>query len=374
MKKTILMVAAATLALTSCSNGEDVTVNNGTAIDFRAAMAMNSRSTDGQIVTTGNLGTITVSAFKGTTPYFKGVDFSKMEGATNYTSATKYYWPSDGSTITFWATRYGQTGAAIASDGITYTGYSIASAINDQIDLVAGTTTGSKSNETTGADLPFKHLLSQIEVKAKCSSSDFTVKVKGVRIARVYGTANGTFSAFTNAASQREGKAEWTGHSGAKLYYNTTPYASGEEIPLTGDAVSVMGADGNAILMPQPITSWIANPERSTTWTDNGGAYIALNVQIMNKVEGETTAVQIYPATEGAYGWTAVPVTLPEGATSWEPGKKYIYTLDFANGAGYVEPGPDPDPENPGHPVLGDPIKFKVTVEGWTDAPVDTTL
>lgn len=58
--------------------------------------------------------------------------------------------------------------------------------------------------------------------------------------------------------------------------------------------------------------------------------------------------------------------------TKWEPGQKYVYTLDFSNGAGKVDPekpmpGPT-DPFKPGEDVLGSAIKFTVTVTPWTSA------
>ena len=114
---------------------------------------------------------------------------------------------------------------------------------------------------------------------------------------------------------------------------------------------------------------------------------------------------------DDAYGWVAVPIS-----THWEAGKKYVYTLDFATGAGVVAPptggenkfdpglpgdkddkdhpkndgdddnddgdddekkpggggkgeGPDPDPEVPktGDTILDTPIMFKVTVTEWTE-------
>lgn len=88
----------------------------------------------------------------------------------------------------------------------------------------------------------------------------------------------------------------------------------------------------------------------------------------------------------------------------WEKqqGKKFVYTLDFSNGAGMVDPldpGPDWDAsKDPDYavPILGgkirfgvtvsewgtddknvdlkDPEKFDVTVDGWTDDKKDAPL
>lgn len=63
------------------------------------------------------------------------------------------------------------------------------------------------------------------------------------------------------------------------------------------------------------------------------------------------------------YAWASIPLS-----GTWEQGKKYIYTLDFTEGGGNV----DPDDPHPGESVLGEPIKLKVTVNDWTDA--DSTI
>lgn len=82
--------------------------------------------------------------------------------------------------------------------------------------------------------------------------------------------------------------------------------------------------------------------------------------------------VRVYPSV-GEYDWVAVAVN-----TKWEPGQKYVYTLDFSNGAGKVDPekpmpGPT-DPFKPGEDVLGSAIKFTVTVTPWTPASEDVTM
>ena len=66
--------------------------------------------------------------------------------------------------------------------------------------------------------------------------------------------------------------------------------------------------------------------------------------------------------------------------TNWEAGKKYVYTLDFTNGAGKVDPEKeeptDPtDPFHPGDDILGDsPIKFTVTVTEWVEEAKDINM
>lgn len=123
-------------------------------------------------------------------------------------------------------------------------------------------------------------------------------------------------------------------------------------------------ANDNAMLLPQQLVAWTS----ATDPTNNAnGAYIALKIQITTK-----DGARVYPA-KGDYDWAAVAI-----GTNWEAGKKYVYTLDFSNGAGKVDPEKkkpvDPtDPFNPGEDILGKPIKFTVTVTPWVpaDQPVE---
>ena len=74
--------------------------------------------------------------------------------------------------------------------------------------------------------------------------------------------------------------------------------------------------------------------------------------------------------------------------TKWEPGKRYVYTLEFFGqngGGGKYDPdptNPDPDPEKDkdidkdpepdkegGDPILDKPIFFTVTVDDWVEQP-----
>ena len=75
--------------------------------------------------------------------------------------------------------------------------------------------------------------------------------------------------------------------------------------------------------------------------------------------------------------------------TKWQPGKKYVYNLEFCgtqSGAGVYPPtlpgefpsGDDiitdrPGGKDIGDTVLDDPISFTVTLEEWTDAGVTET-
>lgn len=120
----------------------------------------------------------------------------------------------------------------------------------------------------------------------------------------------------------------------------------------------------NAMLIPQgATTAWDVENDKQNA---NKGTYISVLLRITKTADNSN----VFPA-EGAdtYGWAAVPASF-----TWKKGNKYVYTLDFTNGAGRVDPvtpGPDvkpqPDGKDPdkGDKILGDPIKFTVTVTPW---------
>lgn len=97
MKKQLFLVVVAALAMASCSKDESTGINNGNAIDFRAAMQTRASET-----TTANITNFFVTALdKNNANYFSDAEFTK-DGAF-FTSTPAYYWPSDGSYGYFWS-------------------------------------------------------------------------------------------------------------------------------------------------------------------------------------------------------------------------------------------------------------------------------
>lgn len=234
------------------------------------------------------------------------------------------------------------------SGNITLTNFTVAEDIADQVDFITSNATGNKKdNEESGVELTFNHRLSQIELQAKTDNTDYTFTVTGMRIGRPQTTASFDFE-----------KNEWT----LDDWHDTYVYESScDPVTLGSEPQSIMGASGNAMLLPQTLTPWspVNDPDNVAR-----EAYLSVLVRITNKATGSV----IYPFSNDTkkdengnprqYAWASIPLS-----GTWEQGKKYIYTLDFTEGAGNV----DPDDPTPGEPVLA-PIKFKVNVMDWTDA------
>lgn len=116
------------------------------------------------------------------------------------------------------------------------------------------------------------------------------------------------------------------------------------------------------ILVPQALTA--ATDYASTEkYAKLNGTFIAVKLYILNAANDALIA---------GGGETGSPTTIwaiwPIGGYSWEPGKKYTYTIDLAGG-GYYEQNNDGDDDL--DPLLeGAEIKFvSVTVDEWTDVP-----
>ncbi len=344
MKTTLLfMIGLSAIGLASCSSDEPLSINHGSAIDFRPAMAQRSRATE---ITNANLSSINVTALMGDEILFHDLDFSK--GTDNYfTSSPEYYWPADDSELTFYAYAPTTTGGTVTinSNTKTLSDFTVAPAIADQIDFITSTATGKKStNEATGVELDFDHQLSQIEVLAKADNEAYTFEVSGIRIGEP--VAEGSFD-FADG--------NWTIGSQKAIYDETYTART-----LTATAQSVMGDGGNAMLIPQQLIAWDPVNDASNS---KAGAYLSIKLTVSTT----ETGVKVYPyPSDTNCQWAAIPID-----TNWQPGKKYVYTLDLSHGAGYVDPH---DPQ-PGNPVLGGPIKFTVNVLDWeeTDVPVSMT-
>ena len=369
---TTLLIAFAALGLASCTEDEPLSFNNGEQISFRPAMG--SRATE---VTNANLSSFYVTSFLGDSPYFNKVEFSKGAGGF-YNSLQSYYWPGDNSNLAFYAFspslaelfpddiiseadeadfyNSGDNGLIFNASEKKLANFRVADSIKNQVDFITAYATGNrKENEQAGLELTFDHRLAQIEIQAKSSSPAYTYKVVGARIGRA--EFIGTFDFTTN---------QWT----LDDWHDTAIYdTSCPEVTLTSTPVSIMGAAGNAMLLPQARTPWQPTDDPDNVARE---AYLSVLVRISATETGAViypfpSDTKIDPATnqKRQYAWASIPI-----ATNWEAGKKYVYTLDFTNGAGVV----DPDDPTPGKPILGDPIKFTVNVDPWQETPEATPM
>ena len=381
MKRKCILGLAGLMVLGACTNDEVIDVKQTRSIDLRPLIENSTRAT---ATTVANLGSFKVDVLKGTETY-GAMTVTGSDNGTKWTTSPLTYWPSDASQrLDFYAYAPTSTeGVTINGTDKKITSYTPSTTVADQKDLVIAYNTGTKTaNEASGVPLLFKHALSQIEVKAKCANANMKVEIIGVKVVSV--AKDGTFT-FPTATTQ-----SGTGHELALGLWNTassqkTAYMVRNSAPveLTKTAQSLMpSTSGTFMLIPQAITPW--NKQNNAT---TAGSYISVLCRISN-VSGDNETL-IFPTTAGKYGFSAVAIGTTKSDKTWEPGKKYIYTLEFFgtdSGGGRFDPDPTvpdggggdtdvdtTDPKDGGKEILK-PITFTVDVEDWTEMPVDLNM
>ena len=385
MKKAFYMMAAAAIALSSCSSEETTDVAKSSNITFRSAVGFNTRGIEMTNAVGYKMTKMTVSAFdESGAEFFKNYVFNESNG--EFTSSEHPSWPNHGN-LNFVAYSHSGgdwAGAApvLKNDGATIDAFSPKAEIGEQLDVVFAKGTGNKAdNEAGGLLLNFDHILSQIKIKAKHSSDTYTYQVKGIRIVYVGGSASYTFNPKSDAT-----KHTWTAPATKNVVYEKV---FDQAVNLTKDATvdltdkcNADGKVGGAMLIPQTLTVWNGTDVAANKTDDfSGKAYISL---LINVKRGTTS---IYPSgdTDGSkFGWAAVaiPADADQTTASWVAGNKYIYTLNLTNGCGQVDPvdpGTDVNPDgadtskpkdpNKGEKIFGKEIKFTVKVVEWKPTP-----
>ena len=377
----------AAAAMSSCSNDKVMDEVEGSAISFRTSL--DRLQTRGTVKTLANLGSFNVTAItSGNETYFTDVTVSSTDNGNSWATTGNYYWPGKNLQFFGYAPTSGIGTVTINGTTKQIADFSPAANVANQVDLLAST---SKAQSSEDVAMNFKHILSQISVKAKCSNDDVTIKVLGVKLGNI--GSKGTFT-FPTTETVTEGftwNTPWNLSDAVTASYMVGAKSDGSAVTLESEtAQSIMSE--NFFLIPQTLTAW----DGSTT---NSGAYIGVlcNIKVANgnNAGEDYKTVQIYPNETDKYAFAAIPIN-----TTWEPGKKYVYTLDFCGtgttttgGCGKVSPDQTAPSgcgvsstitneidatgitKNVGDDIFGGAIKFSVTVEDWgTETAVDVTM
>jgi len=282
MKK-ILFAAVAALAITGCSQNEEIEKAAKTAeIGFNAIVKNTTRAA---VTNMGNLGNfkvhsyITGTAFDGTTAelgtaYMNGVLFETIDNTTwtKATSDTKtYYWPSDASKSDKEADEPGDLVVAYESNK-------------------TATSEGVNAGKLT---LNFKHILSRINFAYIPGNTNLTYTVTAVKIADIKGgTAKYTFSASNGA---------WDVTSGTSKEYTYTVTQSPNVVE-NKSYYMLGGEDASLMLFPQDVAKKVI----TVTYTSK-----------------DDDGVQVFSGDK--------TVTLPDNS-KWEVGKNILYILTLPAG------------------------------------------
>ena len=342
------------MMLGSCSNDETVEFAKENAISFRSVVGLNTRALNMTQDTLERKGMYVTTFTKDGARLYPETHYELTEGVWVATPAQSWGGYSElNFFLTYPKLDEWQGGAELTETSKTVT-VTVNENIPEQKDYVAANVTASKTGGAVSVSL--KHVLSSVEIRAKNTNGAYTYRVKGIRL-------NGVNNQAVVDLSKQTVSWGLVTPQSYELKYNTP-------VELDGTVKSIMGEAKNAILPPQApndgilIETWdgtsaIVTPDK---------AYISVLINLT-----ATAGANIYPAGSGStddtrtYGWVAVPVEF-----RWESGKKYVYTLDFSEGAGRVDPYDPGVDVNPGatdpdkaKPILGGLICFGVTVTEW---------
>ena len=395
MKKAFYMMAAAAIALSSCSSEETTDVAKSTAISFRPTVGFNSRGAE---LNNTNFTEMWVSGFDmgaatGVGNGFEDVKFNKQGAGNEFLPDIPLFWQA-GSELRFFAINPAKANwhgtLTFTKDDAKLTDVTIPNNIEEQKDLVIGSVTAQANNhmDGKGVDLTLNHILSQINFKAVNTNKRLTYHIAAIRIVNAKNSDTYSYNAGTKVGT-------WTGNTTGKVTYElnfkdnpivldgTKKTDGATEADNYDRTTAFLTHEGHgAMLVPQSLTPWNGAEVNDAAQFD-GGSYIALLVNVRF-----TNGTYVYPKKangEEDYGWIAIPLPKNNAGgdkAEWKMGNKYIYTLNLSEGCGKVAPeNPNPDggkvePDGatdpkPGANIFGKPIKFTVTLAPWTPNPAD---
>lgn len=396
MKKAFYMMAAAAIALSSCSSEETTDVAKSTAISFRPTVGFNSRGAE---LNGTNFNDMWVYAYdlkatEGTGNGFEAEKFTKQGSTNDFLPDTPLFWQA-GSELRFFAINPVKENwhgtLTIDKTSASFSNVTIPNNIEDQMDLVIGSVTAQANShmDGNGVGLTLNHILSQINFKAVNTNKRLTYHIAAIRIVHAKNADSYTF----NPANSQTGV--WAGNPSGDVTYELdfkkNPIVLDGTKKTDGTAADnydrteafLTHAGHGAMLVPQLLTPWNGAEVVENTAPFDGGSYIALLVNVRF-----TNGTWVYPKKANGnedYGWIAIPLPKNNAANDkaeWKMGNKYIYTLNLSEGCGKVAPeNPNPDggkvePDGatdpkPGANIFGKPIKFTVTLAPWTPNPAD---
>ncbi len=392
MKKNLFMTAAAIAALlTGCSTDEEIAnieTSAKNAIGFN--IVSNGAETKATIHNTGSTNfDFDVFAFNSTTgDLFMGTRQSDFEhdGVDIYYNTTDQkwdyknpnelaYWPSDGSKLSFYAI----SPATVENEQDKYNyawyihgpiatgGNKIHCSLTNEYGEAAGAKNYDlmyatafnyeKSTYGTKVKLTFKHALSQVHFKGQTSNAFLEADIQSITIQNT--KTSGTFTIPTDPTDLLEGNnnyardpkaSDWTLNDRLwKTTLNAKMVATNVVVNST-EAIDLSKEEEPILVIPQVLTPWSTTPGNAVTKqqgdTDKQ-SYLIIAMKL-------TQNGQYVIGTKDSYQTIYVPFN--NGNDGWQPGKRYIYTLNF--GGGY---------DDQGKPILT-PITFDAEVKDWSDA------
>lgn len=220
MKKSLLMLGAAAIALASCTNEEVLNVSDSRTIGFNTFVNNNTKAVTDITTSTLNKFYVFGDYDDGASVAFSNTEVNGTNGGT-YTPVNPAYWQV-GKNYEFGAYSNGNGSSLTASfinGKLTISNYSV----NDANDLIAATASeieAPAAGEDKSVTLTFKHLLSKVK---------FTFSTTAVPEAFRMEVSNLTFKGIKTAAtcvfSNNTISTKWTGTEGDYTIATLSDYA-----------------------------------------------------------------------------------------------------------------------------------------------------
>lgn len=315
MKK-FMFAAMAALAITSCSQNEELEApSQSSEINFTPVV---SKSTRAVITENAHFNEFTAygyahdEVFDGTftTTVMDGGIFKK---ADNWATTGHYYWPTSGF-VSFFAyagatvnkSNYVATSVVGSRPTLTYT---VLSDITKQEDLVVAQKTGQqKQNEVA---LTFKHALTQVYFKVKGTDSNVTYDVSLIAIKGAFKTGT-----FTYGTVPETSIGSWGNLAGISDTYSFDPAITG--LQGEGDATILNDASTQVLmLMPQELDDKVT-VEVTYTAVKEGVEIHSDSAPTVIKLTGDWNAGQKLAYTLTLSG-DAINLTGTADDNSWTP-------------------------------------------------------
>ena len=355
--KGILLIAAAAMLTVSCSNDVVMSELNRDVISVRATLGKMSK---GVLVTSANLGQFSIYAshYDATSQQDTAV-IPQCTANVNSDGITsgygQHYWPQDGGAnqVKFYA--WGPTdskngGQIVATSNTTFT-VTPNDEMDTQVDFVYANTQKDQNTGKNGVNLMFRHAMSQVVVKVRNTQAQYKFNVRGWKI--VYLDKDGTFT-FSGSSTDNGtlSKTYWSDNTTASVNNSYSKTLANSLAITVADTVVL---ESNAIVVPQEV-------EKATKYTAAqigapfNGAYIAV---LMNIEDVNGSVIK-------AEQWCCWPVKF-----DWEPGYKYIYSVDLSTG-GYEETNPSDVTDDPA-PVMNW-ITINPVLDNWIDVDKEVVM
>lgn len=232
-----------------------------------------------------------VSAYhNGTDAYFTDLTASYQSSISLWETSTPEYWPLAGS-LTFQAYSPASAGLTIDASGVSVDGYTVQTAERMTTDICYGSATVADcSAHPDAVPLNFSHALAQVVFRVKAAEyyTNATISMTSLSMGGIYSVGDFASEAWTNQNTEYTYPLSSTS---TELTYDSS------DDPETIDVCSYL-------FIPQELGS---------------NAAITVGYSITQTVSGND------------YVFDNSPVSVPLGGTvtQWEPGKKYIYTLNI---------------------------------------------